>query len=99
MPLCRRKREPYNGSMSVTADVLRGHLAYSAWAAARILDAASSLTPEEWTRDFQTADNSVLGTLSHIYAADRIWLERVHSEPFSGFKNKLTVEELQAEWP
>jgi len=41
------------------------------------LDAARGLSPDELNHDFGTADKSVLGTLVHIFAGDRIWLERV----------------------
>jgi uncharacterized damage-inducible protein DinB len=85
--------------MTVPAEVLRIHLAYSAWAAERILECTGELATDEWTRDFQTADRSVLGTLSHIYAADRIWLERMKQEPFSGFRRDLNIEELRTERP
>ncbi len=37
-------------------------------ASQRLLDAAAH------TRDFETADQSVVDTLAHIYATDRIWL-------------------------
>ena len=67
--------------MTVSADLLRRHLEYSAWASARLLDAAARLTPEELNRDFSTADRSVLGTLAHVYGADRVWLARVLGRP------------------
>jgi uncharacterized damage-inducible protein DinB len=63
--------------MSVSASTIRSHLDYTAWASGLLLDAARELSPEELNRDFQTADKSVLGTLVHIFAGDRIWLERV----------------------
>jgi uncharacterized damage-inducible protein DinB len=63
--------------MTVPADVLRLHLDYSRWASARLIEAASTLTREELVRDFATADKSVLGTMVHIFGADRVWLGRV----------------------
>ena len=63
--------------MAISADVLRNHLEYTTWANKRLVDTAAALSPEELTRDFQTADHSVLGTLAHVYAADRVWLARV----------------------
>jgi uncharacterized damage-inducible protein DinB len=44
--------------MSVSADVLRTHLDYTAWATSLLLDAAAHLSPQELTRGFQTADRS-----------------------------------------
>ena len=43
------------------------HLDYSMWASSRLLDAAAELTSEELTRDFETADKSVHGTLVDIW--------------------------------
>ncbi|MGA2214813.1 MAG: DinB family protein [Bryobacteraceae bacterium] len=87
--------------MPVAVDTLRMQLDYSAWATQRLLDAAAQLSPEELTRDFGTADKSVLDTLVHVYAADRIWLTRVLGEPRATFSDPadrdLTL--LQTEWP
>jgi uncharacterized damage-inducible protein DinB len=87
--------------MSVPVDTLRLHLDYSAWATQRLMDAAAKLSEEELTRDFKTADKTVLDTLVHIYAADRIWLARVLGEQRATFVDPedrdLTL--LQTEWP
>ncbi len=87
--------------MPISADTLRQQLDYSAWATQHLLDAVSSLPPEELSRDFQTADKSVLDTLAHIFAADRIWLSRVIAQPRTTFAEpedrNLTL--LQSEWP
>jgi uncharacterized damage-inducible protein DinB len=87
--------------MSVSADTLRTHLDYTAWASQRLLDAAAKLSPEELTRDFKTADKTVLDTLVHIFAADRIWLARVLAEPRATFAGPEDhdLSLLQAEWP
>jgi len=87
--------------MSVSADSLRAHLAYTAWASRCLVEAAAKLSPEELTRDFQTSDHSVLGTLAHVFAADRIWLARMTAESPATFiseaDHRLTV--LQNDWP
>ncbi|HYK18497.1 MAG TPA: DinB family protein [Bryobacteraceae bacterium] len=87
--------------MTISADLLRGHLEYTAWASGMLLDAARALSPEELNRDFGVADKSVLGTLVHIFAGDRIWLERMH-----GIKREALVDpsdhdfaKLQQAWP
>jgi uncharacterized damage-inducible protein DinB len=71
--------------MPVTLDVLQDHLTYTAWASKRLLDAASTLTSDELNRDFGTADRSVIGTLIHIYSADKVWLDRVLGKSPEGF--------------
>ena len=58
--------------------MLNQHIDYTIWASLRILEAAANLTPDELTRDFGTADKSILGTLLHVYGGDLVWIERVH---------------------
>jgi len=87
--------------MVVSAELLRSHIGYTAWASGLLVDAAAGLTEEELTRDFGTADRSVLGTLVHVFGADRLWLARVKGEPASTYLTeadyRLTV--LQGDWP
>jgi uncharacterized damage-inducible protein DinB len=87
--------------MPVSADTLRMHLAYSAWASRRLVDAVARLSPEELKRDFQTADHSPLGTLVHVFAADRIWLTRVSGAPSHPFVTDAdhSLAVLQNDWP
>jgi uncharacterized damage-inducible protein DinB len=88
--------------MPVNADTLRLHLDYSAWASRRLVDAAAGLTPEQLTRDFNTADRNVLGTLVHVYAADRVWLGRIQGNPPARFidpDTDMQLPILQNDWP
>jgi uncharacterized damage-inducible protein DinB len=88
--------------MSVPVETLRTHLRYAAWASARIVDAAARLSPEELTRDFRSADKHVLGTLAHVYAADRVWLGRIHGTPppvFIDPDRDVRLEVVQTDWP
>src|SRR3954454_8781931 len=85
----------------LTPEALRGHIEYNAWASSRLVDAAAALSTADLTRDFQTADHSVLGTLAHIYAADRVWLSRLAGAPFPGFVTEAdrNLRALQDDWP
>ena len=87
--------------MSVSAETLRLHLDYSAWSSRRLVDEAAMLTAEELNRDFQTSDHNVLGTLAHVFAADRVWLSRVKGEAPGAFitPEDRRLEVLQSEWP
>jgi uncharacterized damage-inducible protein DinB len=91
----------HNDEMPISVGTLRLQLDYSAWATQRLLDVAATLSPEELTRDFQTADKCVLNTLAHIYAGDRMWLSQVLGAPRATFVDPedrdLTL--LQTEWP
>jgi len=66
--------------MPPCADLLRFQLDYDAWASRRLVAAAGALSSEELDRDFGTADRSVLGTLVHVFAADRLWLARLNGD-------------------
>ncbi|HTR35440.1 MAG TPA: DinB family protein [Bryobacteraceae bacterium] len=87
--------------MPVSADTLRQQLDYSAWASQRLLDEANKLNAEELTRDFKTADKSVLETLVHVFAADRIWLARVQGTARASFidPQDRDLAVLNQEWP
>jgi len=50
--------------------------AYNQWANARIYYATAELTAEEFERDVGAFFKSVMGTLNHLVAADRIWMKR-----------------------
>jgi uncharacterized damage-inducible protein DinB len=76
-------------------------LAYTAWATNRLLKAVATLPAEQLTHNFKTADGNIIGTLAHIFAADRLWLDRVQ-----GRRRTTFIEEcdrdlvlLQGEWP
>lgn len=87
--------------MFLSAQAIRLHIDYSAWASQRLLDAAAALTPEELTQDFKTADKSVLNTLAHVFAADRTWLARLRATPQTAFISDADrhLPVLQKEWP
>ena len=87
--------------MHVSLTVLRTHIDYTIWASRRVLEAAAALPAEELTRDFGTADKSVLGTLLHVYTADFIWIERCHgtSPTTRPYGDDASFSNLQAGWP
>ncbi len=49
---------------------------YDRWANARMLDAVSRLTAEQFTADFSSSFRSVRDTLTHLLWAEWIWLRR-----------------------
>jgi uncharacterized damage-inducible protein DinB len=88
--------------MLISPEVLRLHLDYTAWASGRLVDAAGQLTSDELTRDFGSADKSVLGTLVHVFAADRIWRARIAGDPPAKFiepERDMHLSVLQDVWP
>lgn len=54
--------------------------AYNQWANGRIYDCAADLDEEEFNRDVGAFFRSLMGTLNHLLAADRIWMKRFTGE-------------------
>lgn len=53
-----------------------GFAGYSAWANARLYDAAALLSPADYRRDGGAFFKSVHGTLNHLLVTDRVWFSR-----------------------
>lgn len=85
----------------VQVAALRTHLDYTAWATTRLLAAAARVPTADLERDFGTADKSVLGTLIHVFSADRVWLARIQGGPGEAFERPVGYDlaRLAAEWP
>jgi uncharacterized damage-inducible protein DinB len=88
-------------SLSVSAEILREHLLYTAWASERLVHALEKIPTDHLTHDFRTSDHSILGTLVHTFAADRVWLSRVKGEPTITFLSErdYNLHVLQIDWP
>src|SRR5688572_21545704 len=87
--------------MKIDSALLKTHLDYTYWASDRLLDAARPLTDDELTRDLGTSFGGVIGTLVHIFQADRIWLSRVSGAPRTTLAEPdevWTLDSLQAAW-
>ncbi len=86
----------------VPAATLILHLRYTAWASARLVEAASNLSPAELMQDFKTSEKSVVGTLAHTFAADRVWWHRINGTIPAKFidpEKDFLLQTLQTEWP
>jgi len=60
----------------VTPSDLRTLLDYHYWARDRVLDAASLLTADQFTKDLGSSFKSVRDTLAHVYSAEWAWYSR-----------------------
>ena len=58
--------------------------AYTEWANALVLDAAEKLTLEQLHADRQISHGSIWGTLTHMAAAEWVWLERCQGNSPTG---------------
>ena len=81
--------------------MLYEHLLYNFWASREMIQAVHSLSDDERMRDLGSSYKSILGTLHHIYWADKVWLLRI-SFPYNlAPKPELDVpnlDELLAQW-
>lgn len=74
---------------------------YNGWANARMIEAASKLSVEQFTADMHNSHSSVRDTLAHILAAEWIWLERWKgTSPAALLKaaDFPTIESVGARW-
>lgn len=63
------------------ADHIRLMAAYNAWMNTRLYEAAGRLPAEALSADRKAFFGSILGTLNHLLAGDRIWLARFAAHP------------------
>lgn len=92
--------------MFLAKDVLLSDAGYSAWSNQRLLEGCSSLAPGLLTRDLAASHSSILKTLCHIYAAEKVWLECLTSPLDDGAwrlptdpEPQFSAAELLQIWP
>jgi uncharacterized damage-inducible protein DinB len=69
---------------------------YNRWANERVLDAASKLTAEQFSRDIENSFRSVRDTLVHILSAEWIWLERWKGSSPTGWPAAAELSDIDA---
>jgi uncharacterized damage-inducible protein DinB len=87
--------------MKIDSHLLKTQLDYTYWASDRLLDAARPLSEDELTRDLGNSFGGVLGTLVHIFQADRLWLSRMSGSPrmtLGDADETWTIDSLQSAW-
>ena len=52
--------------------------AYGRWAQGKMFESVVPVSPEEFTRKIGGSFGSIQGTLTHVYGAEWVWLERFH---------------------
>src|SRR5438876_6335610 len=62
--------------MAGMKDQFASFAGYNAWANRRLYDAAASLSDAEYRADRGAFFRSMHGTLNHLLATDRIWMQR-----------------------
>jgi uncharacterized damage-inducible protein DinB len=74
-------------------DHFRMFALYNRWANDRIFVAAASLPPERLAEDRNGFFKSVLGTLNHLVATDRIWMGRLEGNSPLGYRLDETISD------
>jgi len=69
---------------------------YNRWANARVCDAVAKLAAEQYTRDLSNSFRSVRDTLTHILAAEWIWLKRWQGESPKALLDPVDFPDLAA---
>ncbi len=75
--------------------------AYHRWANDRMLDAAQTLTAEQFHRDLSSSFASVRDTLVHMVSADWVWLQRWYGNSPAGWAEAATLQsvpDIRALW-
>jgi uncharacterized damage-inducible protein DinB len=74
---------------------------YNSWANRRVLEAASKLTVEQFTKPLCSSFSSVRDTLGHIFGAEWIWLERFQGRSPASLPDVThftDIESLKESW-
>ena len=80
---------------------MQGLYEFNAWADRRILEAAGSLSNEQFRKEMGSSFSSVRDTLAHIYGVEWVWLERFQGrspEKIPGPAKYPDLASLRAEW-
>jgi uncharacterized damage-inducible protein DinB len=74
---------------------------YNAWADRQVVEAASALSSEQFTKPLGSSFSSVRDTLAHIYGVEWLWLERFQGRSPAGIpdaKEYDQVDTLKSRW-
>lgn len=84
----------------MTREEISLHFSYSGWASRKLLDAALALPEDHQHREFNISHKSLMGTLEHIFFADRIWFSRVVDPKVLKSEDPWVVQwpEIQRRW-
>ena len=88
--------------MHVSLETIRSHIDYTAWGQPADSGSCGGVEAyDELTRDFGSADKSVLGTLLHVYGGDYAWIERNHGVSITTrpYDQHASLSTLQTAWP
>jgi uncharacterized damage-inducible protein DinB len=74
---------------------------YNAWADRRVLEAASALSKDQFTKPLGSSFSSIRDTIVHIYGVEWLWLERFQGRSPAAIPNHREFDDiakLKARW-
>jgi uncharacterized damage-inducible protein DinB len=80
----------------MTIQELRKLFAYDAWATNRVFDALAQVPQSDLRRDLKGSHGGLFGTLTHLVAAEKIWLSRLAGKPENALMKEQEVPSLES---
>ncbi len=77
---------------------LRDLFAHNDWARDKLMSLADGLTDEPLDRPFEMGSGSLRKTLHHLWAAERVWLDRWLERPVPKLPELVTATSVRANW-
>jgi uncharacterized damage-inducible protein DinB len=88
--------------MKIGHELLAQQFEYSLWASMKILEAVERLPVEVIEKDRGSSFGGILGTLTHVFQADRVWWRRFNGEALVTLMQPgetFDLARLKTEWP
>lgn len=87
--------------MSTSLSIIQQLYDYNRWANSRMLVACEKLTLEQWGRQLGHSWGSIHGVLTHMFAAETIWISRWKGDSPSTMQQEVdfpTFDDLERAW-
>jgi uncharacterized damage-inducible protein DinB len=76
-------------------------LAFNSWATQKIMDAVTSLPPDQVRLDMKASHGNIHGTLAHLVTSEEIWFSRLTGTPISAASKPAeaaSIADLKEKW-
>ena len=85
----------------MTIQETRKLFAFNAWANNRVFETLRDLPESEYKQDLKTSFGTIHATMTHLVAAEKIWLSRLAGKPETALmtdQDTPSVESLKSAW-
>ncbi len=80
----------------MTDQEIRKLFAFNAWATNRTFESLMRVPEPDYRRDLKTGFGSLHGTMTHLVAAEKLWLSRLAGKPESSLMSEDDVPSLES---